>query len=349
MAKKLSGYTDDKLKGKKVVFLEKIKQLPPILAGYLQLADAVMITDEQHKILDVNKEYTRTTGYEKKEAVGKKAGFTKSHLTSPSMYASLKEAIHAGKAWTGVLLNKKKCGSLWHSSLTITPIQHEDVIYFIGVFRDLEELKEGVYLSEQEKAGTERELLRVLAISCEIRDPGIEDHLLSVQNLTEQLLASFRKKHHDRFPIVYLSQIIHASILHDIGKAGIPEGILYKPGSLAEYERKIIEMHPLMGQDILSKLSTGLHNDFIKSLEVAENIIKYHHERWDGTGYPHGLKGEEIPFEARVVAIVDVYDALISRRPYKDSWPKEKAMEHIKSQKGRHFDPELVDAFIDMF
>ncbi|WP_248561308.1 HD domain-containing phosphohydrolase [Niallia sp. NCCP-28] len=340
---------NDKLKGKKVVFLEKIKQLPPILAGYLQLADAVMITDEKHTILDVNNEYTRTTGYEKREAIGQKAGFTKSQLTSFCTYVSLKEAIHVGKPWTGVLLNKKKCGDLWHSSLTITPIKHENAVYFIGVFRELEQLKEGMYLSEQEKAGTERELLRVLAISCEIRDPGIEDHLVNVQNLTEQLIVSFHKKHSNRFSVAYLSQIIHASILHDIGKAGIPEGILYKPGSLAEYERKIIEMHPLMGQDILSKLSIGLHNDFIKSLEVAENIIKYHHERWDGTGYPHGLKGEEIPFEARVVAIVDVYDALISRRPYKDSWPKEKAIEHIKSQRERYFDPELVDAFIDMF
>lgn len=338
-----------KFKGKKVVFLEQIKQLPPILAGYLQLADAVMITDDEHKILDVNREYVNTTGYEKKEVIGQKAGFTKSHLTSSNTYVSLKETIHAGKPWTGVLLNKKKCGDLWHSSLTITPIEYEKTIYFIGIFRELEQLKEGLYLSEQEKAGTERELLRVLAISCEIRDPGIEDHLLNVQNLTERLVISFYQKHSNRFPVAYLDQIIHASILHDIGKAGIPEGILYKPGSLAEYERKIIEMHPLMGQDMLSKISTGLHNDFIKSLEVAENIIKYHHERWDGTGYPYGLKGEEIPFEARVVAVVDVYDALVSRRSYKDSWPKERAMEHIISQKGSHFDPELVDAFMDMF
>ncbi|WP_235852009.1 HD domain-containing phosphohydrolase [Niallia nealsonii] len=315
----------------------------------MQLADAVMITDDKHIILDVNKEYVDTTGYKKTEVIGQQAGFFKSYLTPANTYVSLNEALQAKQPWKGVLINKKKCGDLWHSSLTITPMKYENTFYYIGIFRELEQLKEGVYIPENEKAGTERELLRVLAISCEIRDPGIEDHLLNVQHLTEQLIISFQKKHSSRFPSAYLYQIIHASILHDIGKAGIPEGILYKPGSLAEYERKIIEMHPLMGEDMLSKISTGLHNDFIKSLEVAENIIKYHHERWDGTGYPYGLKGEEIPFEARVVAIVDVYDALISRRSYKDSWPKEKAIEYIIDQKGKHFDPELVDAFMEMF
>ncbi|MGP7817693.1 HD-GYP domain-containing protein [Niallia sp. 01092] len=247
-------------------------------------------------------------------------------------------------------INKqKKCGDLWHSSLTITPILEDNEVYYIGVFRELEQLKQGVYIPESKKIGTERELLRVLAISCEIRDPGIEEHLMSVQHLTEKLVASFITKNSQRFSMQYLYQIIHASILHDIGKAGIPEGILYKPGSLTKYERKIIEMHPLIGTDILSKTSTGLHYEFMNNYKVAENIIKYHHEKWDGTGYPYGLKEEDIPFEARVVAIVDVFDALVAKRSYKDSWTEEQALAFIKEQSGSHFDPEIVDAFMDLF
>ncbi|MDF2000957.1 HD-GYP domain-containing protein [Peribacillus frigoritolerans] len=115
------------------------------------------------------------------------------------------------------------------------------------------------------------------------------------------------------------------------------------------YERKIIEMHPLMGSDILNKISREINNDLISSLEVAENIILHHHEKWDGTGYPHRLKGEEIPLEARIVAIVDVFDALTSRRPYKDSWSVERALSFINEQKGKYFRPIHRDVFLLLF
>ncbi|MGG3559054.1 HD domain-containing phosphohydrolase [Peribacillus frigoritolerans] len=146
-----------------------------------------------------------------------------------------------------------------------------------------------------------------------------------------------------------MNHIVHSSILYDIGKAEIPEGILYKPGPLSPYERKIIEMHPLMGSDILNKISREINNDVISSLEVAENIILHHHEKWDGTGYPHRLKGEEIHLEARIVAIVDVFDALASRRPYKGSWSVERALSFINEQKGKHFDPAIVMSFLCHF
>ncbi|MFT8320163.1 MAG: HD domain-containing phosphohydrolase [Bacillus sp. (in: firmicutes)] len=326
-----------------------MQQLPLRLKVFLHLADAVLITDSNHTIVEVNQEYERITGYDRNAVIGLNAGFLKSSLTPSSTYTSLENALNECKPWSGVLLNKKKCGGLWHASLTITPMREKEEIYYIGTFRELEQLKQGVYIPESEKISTERELLRVLAISCEIRDPGIEQHLLNVQRLTEQLVASFSTKNNQCLSLPYLYQIIHASILHDIGKAGIPEGILYRPGPLTEYERKIIEMHPLIGMDILSKISTGLHLEFIKSLKVAENIIKYHHERWDGTGYPYRLEGENIPFEARVVAIVDVFDALVSRRAYKDSWTVEQSLAFIKSQRGKQFDPMLVDAFIELF
>ena len=100
-----------------------------------------------------------------------------------------------------------------------------------------------------------------------------------------------------------------------------------------------------MGSDILNKISREINNDVITSLEVAENIILYHHEKWDGTGYPHGLKGEDIPLEARIVAIVDVFDAWTSRRPYKDSWSVERALSFINEQKGKHFYPSMVVTF----
>ncbi|MFJ7752555.1 HD domain-containing phosphohydrolase [Peribacillus muralis] len=323
--------------------------LPIVLSGYLKLGDAVIITDQDHRILDINRYYEQTTGYSRDSIIGFKAGFLKSGLTPAATYTSLKSEMKRGNPWSGVFTNRKKSGEIWHSSITITPIQLENKLYFVGVFRELEQLKEGIYLSEKKRAETQRELLKVLAISCEIRDPGIEEHLLRVQTLSEKLVYVHDRRMQLKLSESYKSHIAHASILHDIGKAEIPEGILYKPGPLSPYERKIIEMHPLMGADILNKISREINNEVISSLEVAENIILYHHEKWDGTGYPHRLKGEEIPLEARVTAIVDVFDALTSRRAYKDSWSVAQALSFLNEQKGKHFDPDMVESFFNYF
>ena len=324
-------------------------QLPYQLKGFLELGDAVVITDSNHIILEVNESYQLITGFEKDEIIGLKAGFLKTDLTSKSIYISMKSSLKERAPWSGILINQKKSGELWHSSITITPFQVEKAIFYIGVFRELEQLKEGLYLSEDRKIEVQRELLKVLAISCEIRDPGTEEHLIRVQELTEFLIKAHNKKNSLQLEPRYINNVIHSSILHDIGKAGMPEGILYKPGALTSSERKIIEMHPLIGTDILNKMSKEINYDFIKSMKVAENIILYHHEKWDGTGYPFNLEGEKIPFEARIVSIVDVFDALTSRRSYKDSWSKQKALSYIDENKGKHFDPLIAETFINLF
>ncbi|MGE7665793.1 HD domain-containing phosphohydrolase [Ureibacillus composti] len=324
-------------------------QLPYQLKGFLELGDAVIITDSHHIILEVNDTYQTITGFERNKIIGLKAGFIKSNLTDQSTYTSMKTSLKQLIPWSGIFINRKKSGELWHSSITITPFQIGEDLFFIGIFRALEQLEEGLYLSENKKIEVQRELLKVLAISCEIRDPGTEEHLIRVQELTEVLIKAHNKKNNLQLEPNYINNVIHSSILHDIGKAGMPEGILYKPGALTSYERKIIEMHPLIGADILNKMSKEINYDFIKSMEVAENIILYHHEKWDGTGYPFNLKGEEIPLEARIVSIVDVFDALTTRRPYKDSWSKEKALSFIDENKGKHFDPSIAETFISLF
>ncbi len=135
--------------------------------------------------------------------------------------------------------------------------------------------------------------------------------------------------------------------LHDIGKIGVPDNILCKPGKLTSDEWLIMKEHTNIGGDILNNLSNRLkvfRKDFYK---IAINITKHHHEKWDGTGYPCGLKGKEIPLEARIVAIADVFDALSSKRPYKEPMPFNKVVEIIKDGSGKHFDPELVSVFLN--
>ncbi len=130
--------------------------------------------------------------------------------------------------------------------------------------------------------------------------------------------------------------LLHAAPMHDIGKIGIPDSIMLKPAKLTDEEFEIMKTHPLIGAEILGEADSEL-------LAVAKSVALTHHEKWDGSGYPNGLKGEDIPIEGRIVAIADVFDALTSKRPYKDAWPVEEALSFIRSQKGIHFDPKMVE------
>jgi HD-GYP domain-containing protein (c-di-GMP phosphodiesterase class II) len=134
-----------------------------------------------------------------------------------------------------------------------------------------------------------------------------------------------------------LVHIHRGALLHDIGKLGVPDGILHKPGPLTDDEWKLMRQHPQFSYDMLAPITF---------LKPALDIPYCHHERWDGTGYPRGLKGEQIHMAARLFAVVDVWDALMSDRPYREAWPEEKVLEHIRSLAGTHFDPEAVELFL---
>ncbi len=134
-----------------------------------------------------------------------------------------------------------------------------------------------------------------------------------------------------------MDHIRRGAYLHDVGKMGIPDRILQKKEKLTKEEREEIGQHPLYAYEILKS------NEYLK---VALDIPLYHHERWDGLGYPEGLKGKEIPLSARIFAVVDVWDALRSGRPYRSAWSDEKALEHIREESGKHFDPQVVRAFL---
>jgi HD-GYP domain-containing protein (c-di-GMP phosphodiesterase class II) len=136
-----------------------------------------------------------------------------------------------------------------------------------------------------------------------------------------------------------LVHIRREALLHDMGKLGIPDSILLKPGKLTDEEWAIMKKHPVYAYEMLYP---------IDYLRPALDIPYYHHEKWDGSGYPQGLKGDEIPMAARIFAVVDVWDALCSDRPYRPACPLEKVMEHIRSLSGTHFDPEVVEAFFQI-
>jgi HD-GYP domain-containing protein (c-di-GMP phosphodiesterase class II) len=169
------------------------------------------------------------------------------------------------------------------------------------------------------------------ARALELRDFETQGHCRSVTDLTLRLGRALG---------VSDTELVHmhrGALLHDIGKMGIPDSILLKPGSLTDEEWDTMRRHPVYAYEMLSSVAF---------LRPALDIPYCHHEKWDGTGYPRGLKGEQIPLAARIFAVVDVWDALCSDRPYRDAWPEEKALAHIREQAGKHFDPRVVNVFL---
>ena len=166
----------------------------------------------------------------------------------------------------------------------------------------------------------------------DLRDKETEGHSLRVTEMTLELAALFGFKDED------MLGIRRGALLHDIGKMGVPDPILLKPSKLTDEEWVIMKKHPALAFDMLSP---------IHYLQSAMDIPYCHHEKWDGSGYPRGLKGEQIPLSARIFAIADVWDAVTSARPYREAWSKEKAIEYIASEAGKQFDPQVVKVCLD--
>ncbi len=196
-------------------------------------------------------------------------------------------------------------------------------------------LEEKVREKTRELRETQLETIQRLGIAAEYKDQDTGLHIKRMSYMCEEIAraAGFDRNRAEL--------ILFASPMHDVGKIGIPDRILLKPDRLDPGEWEIMKTHPSIGAKILSRSRSKL-------LRVAQRIAVSHHEKWDGSGYPQGLSGEKIPIEGRIAAVADVFDALTSRRPYKEPWTVEAAVETLKAERGGHFDPDLVDAFVDV-
>jgi HD-GYP domain-containing protein (c-di-GMP phosphodiesterase class II) len=195
------------------------------------------------------------------------------------------------------------------------------------------ELEEIVRQRTDELRSTHLEIVRRLAQAAEWHDDTTGRHINRVSRVAAQIATAAG------VDPMRVEMLLQAAALHDIGKIGIPDKVLLKPGKLDPDEWELMKTHTTIGAQLLS----GSRSDVV---QLAEIIALSHHERWDGAGYPHGLAGEEIPLEARVVAIADVYDALISERPYKAAWPTSEALAEVERMSGHAFDPRLVELFL---
>ena len=195
-------------------------------------------------------------------------------------------------------------------------------------------LEQKVQERTKEIVETKTEILERLCLAAEYRDNETGQHLKRLRAYCSTIGRALGLDYSE------YNNISLASSMHDIGKIGIPDTILYKPGKLTDKEMSIMKTHTIIGAKILSKSKSKL-------LQMAETISLTHHEKWDGTGYPNNLRKEEIPLVGRIVGICDVFDALVSERPYKKAWPLEKAFKEIQFQGGTHFDPKMVELFLE--
>lgn len=199
-----------------------------------------------------------------------------------------------------------------------------------------------VQAAEWQIERSQKVAVMALADLAEHRDGNTGEHVLRVARLTHEM-ARYLQAHGDYGSALddeFLRHVGTASILHDVGKVGIPDSILLKPGALTQEERRLMERHTVDGAAILRKAEALLSGS--RQFQLAGDIAVYHHERWDGQGYPQGLAGAAIPLAARIVSVADVFDALTSERPYKAAWSKEEALAYVLAQSAAQFDPQVV-------
>ncbi|MBF0380291.1 MAG: response regulator [Magnetococcales bacterium] len=201
------------------------------------------------------------------------------------------------------------------------------------LWQQVEERTHELSLKNEELVETQLQVVHRLGRAGEFRDSKTGLHVIRMSHYSHLLGKACGMSEEDNF------LLLHAASMHDIGKIGVPDSILLKPDKLDAKEWEIMKQHCAIGADIIGKHQSKL-------LEMARVIALTHHEKWNGQGYPNGIKGENIPLIGRVVAVTDVFDALTSVRPYKDPWPLKRVISLIKEESGNHFDPKLVEDFL---
>jgi HD-GYP domain-containing protein (c-di-GMP phosphodiesterase class II) len=199
--------------------------------------------------------------------------------------------------------------------------------------KDSSQLIENLNFTDSELVPAYEAIIEAWSAALDLRDKEAKGHSRRVTEMTLSLAEAMGVSNQE------LTNFRWGALLHDIGNMAVPESILHKQGELTVEEWVTIHMHPYYAFEMLAPIDL---------LKPALDIPYCHHEKWDGTGYPRGLKGEQIPLAARIFAVADVWDALTSDRPYRKAWTKEKALKHIRTQAGKHFDPKIVNVFIKL-
>lgn len=299
-------------------------------------------TDIYGRITYVSKAFCKISGYSQEELLKANQNIISSGNTSADVYKQLWKTITSGKTWRGELEDKNKNGATYWLYSIITPKYDSkgNFLNYTAISHDITSKKSIEYANKKiehlnkEIEDTQKEVVFRVGAIAETRSKETGLHVKRVAKYSKLFALYYGLNEREA------ELLKQASPMHDIGKIGIPDSILNKEGKLTEEEFEIMKTHAQLGYDMLKGSNKSI-------LKVASIVAYEHQEKYDGTGYPSGLKGEDIHIYGRITAIADVFDALGSRRCYKEPWEDERIFEFFKEQKGKHFDPKLVDIFFE--
>ena len=304
------------------------------LSYFMKLVDKnvpIIQCDKDGKFTYISEEFCKLTGYSKYELLGENHGDFLSHKKSKNIYLNYIDKLKESEIELIRKYRKKDGSIVTFSSILSSKYDKDKKIKFTEIMHDITYERELISL-QNEMQITQKEILFTIGGIAEERSHETGDHIKRVAAYTE-LLARYTNLSERK-----INLLRDASPMHDVGKIAIPDSILLKPGKLTEEEFEIMKTHAQIGYEMLKHSKRPL-------LKTAAIIARTHHEKFDGSGYPRGLKGKNIHIYGRIVAIADVFDALGSDRVYKKAWEDEKIFEFFKAQSGKHFDPELIEIF----
>ena len=298
----------------------------------IDISNILLRTNNFGEITYVNDKFLELTEFTKEELIGSDYKIFKHKDIKDSLFENLESLIENKKIFNKILNNKSKNGKNYWINITIVPIKNNNniTIEYMWIINDLTEL----FNLNEEIQSTQKEIIYKMGEIGETRSKETGNHVKRVAKYSKLLAKIYGINENEA------NNLLIASPMHDIGKVGIPDSILKKPGKLTKDEFEFMKDHSMIGYNILKDSNRDI-------LKTAAIVAKEHHEKWDGTGYPLGLKGEEIHIYGRITAIADVFDALGSDRCYKKAWKDEEIFKFFKKEKGKHFDPVLVDLFFD--
>ncbi|RZV14656.1 response regulator [Aliarcobacter butzleri] len=312
---------------------QEVMNLSKLYENAIERSNIILRVNANKIITYANEQFYKISGFTKEELIGTHYDSLKiSDSNINSNIENMWQTISNGEIWEGQISNIFKDNKTYHFLATIVPIVNLNgqVLEYMGIRKDITDVIE----LHKEIEETQREIIYKMGEIAESRSNETGNHVKRVAEYSKllALLYGLDEKESDT--------LFTASPMHDIGKVGVPDSILNKAGKLDENEYKMMKKHCVIGYNILK-------NSKREILKAAAIVAMQHHEKWDGSGYPKGLKEEEIHIYGRITAVADVFDALGSHRCYKEAWEDEKIFELFRNEKGKHFDPKLVDLFFD--
>ncbi|MDN5044048.1 response regulator [Aliarcobacter butzleri] len=312
---------------------QEVMNLSKLYRNAIERSNIILRVNANKIITYANEQFYKISGFTKEELIGTHYDSLKiSDSNINSNMENMWQTISNGEIWEGQISNIFKYNKTYHFLATIVPIVNLNgqVLEYMGIRKDITDVIE----LHKEIEETQKEIIYKMGEIAESRSNETGNHVKRVAEYSKllALLYGLDEKESDT--------LFTASPMHDIGKVGVPDSILNKAGKLDENEYKMMKKHCVIGYNILK-------NSKREILKAAAIVAMQHHEKWDGSGYPRGLKEEEIHIYGRITAVADVFDALGSHRCYKEAWEDEKIFELFRNEKGKHFDPKLVDLFFD--